>query len=87
MANLTIQLQNYRLTTAHILYHLPDYPTFLQSFIWQDYDLAPEFPCLKRFLDFWQKEIEGRLHSVKVAHAGLIHPAEAKFYAHEITLQ
>jgi hypothetical protein len=34
------------LTTAEILYRLPDYPRLLQSYIWQHYDLAPRFPKL-----------------------------------------
>ena len=33
------QLQGYRLTTAEILYHLPDHPRVLQSFIWQELDM------------------------------------------------
>jgi uncharacterized protein Usg len=41
-----------RLTTAEILYHLPDHPHVIQSFIWQQMDLAPDFPALRRFLDF-----------------------------------
>ena len=35
------QLEGYGLTTATILYRLPDHPSFLQSYIWQEYDLAP----------------------------------------------
>lgn len=65
-------LQGYRLTTAEILYHLPDHPQLLQTYIWQDYDLKPEFPVLRRFLDFWQRSIEGRLHSVRVGVAELV---------------
>jgi uncharacterized protein Usg len=87
MADLIMQLKDYRLTTAEILYHIPDYPKFLQSFIWQDYDLAPQFPQLHKFLDFWTREIDGRLHSVKVANAHLITPGDARFYATEITVQ
>ena len=56
----------YRLTTAEIVYRLPDQPEELQTFIWQKFDLAPDFPELNRFLDFWRKNIEGQLHSVKV---------------------
>ena len=78
MANLAIQLNNYRLTTAEILYHLPDHPALLQSFIWQDYDVAPRFPVLHGFLDFWSRQIEGKLHSVKVASRGIISAAELK---------
>ena len=79
MASLILQLKQYRLTTAEILYHMPDHPALLQSFIWQDLDLAPEFPVLRKFLDFWNRSLDGKLHSVKVASAGLILPAEIKF--------
>ena len=70
------QLEGYGLTTATILYRMPDHPRLLQSYIWQEYDLAPRFPVLVEFLDFWTREIEGPLHSVTVAHARLIKPAE-----------
>jgi uncharacterized protein Usg len=80
------QLQGYRLTTAEILYHLPDHPAVLQSFIWQDLDIAPRFPVLHKFLDFWMREIEGKLHSVRVASVGLICPARWRHTPHLMQL-
>lgn len=65
-----------RLTTAEILYHLPDHPGLLQSFVWQTEDQAPKFPRLNRFLDHWRREIDAAIHSVRVAHADLAGPAE-----------
>ncbi len=76
------QLQGYRITTAEILYHLPDHPAVLQSYVWQDLDLAPRFPILHRFLDFWSREIEGRLHSVRVGATQLISPGEWRNVQH-----
>jgi uncharacterized protein Usg len=70
------QLEGYGLTTAKILYRLPDHPRLLQTYVWQEYDLWPEFPTLSRFLEFWRRELEGPLHSVTVAHARLIKPSE-----------
>ncbi|MCV9940790.1 usg protein [Boseaceae bacterium BT-24-1] len=70
------QLAGYGLTTANILYRMPDHPDFLQSYVWQEYDLAPRFPELHKFLDFWRRELDGPLHSITVAHARLIRPAE-----------
>lgn len=88
MADLGIQvLKDYRLTTAKILYHLPDYPAFLQEFVWQEYDIAPRFPELSKFLQFWTREIDGKLHSVYVAHQKIITPGDARFHDFEITLQ
>jgi uncharacterized protein Usg len=86
MASLIPQLSRYRLTTAEILYHLPDHPNLLQSFTWQDYDLNPDFPVLRRFLDFWRRSIEGRLHSVTVASTGLIAPGEIRHVGSVLTL-
>lgn len=68
------QLAGFSLTTAEILYRLPDHPAILQSYVWQDYDQAPEFPVLETFLEFWRREIEGELHSVNVACQHLITP-------------
>jgi Usg protein, probable subunit of phosphoribosylanthranilate isomerase len=70
------QLEGYGLTTAKILYRLPDHPAILQSYVWQQYDLAPEFPELRRFLDFWKDRLDGPLHSVEVGHERLIGPRE-----------
>lgn len=86
MARLILQLRDYRLTTAEILYHLPDHPKLLQTFLWQEYDLAPHFPELKRFLDFWTKEIEGKLHSVRVGSKKLITAEEIRHCGHEFLL-
>ena len=69
------QLQGYRLATAEILYHMPDHPGLLQSFVWQHYDLAPTYPELKKFLQFWAKNLDGKLHSVTVGRTQLIKPA------------
>ena len=86
MRETALMLRDYRLTTAEILYHLPDHPALLQSFIWQDLDLAPEFPVLFKFLEFWNRSLDGKLHSVKVASAGLITPAEFRFAGAELKL-
>ncbi len=80
------RVQGYRLTTAEILYHLPDHPAVLQSYVWQDLDIAPRFPVLRRFLDFWTREIEGKLHSVRVGSTSLMGPAELRHAGHVFNL-
>ena len=64
-----LQTAHYRLTTAEILYHLPDHPDLLQTYVWQGLDLAPRFPTLRKFLDFWSSNLDGKLHSIRVASA------------------
>lgn len=80
------QLDGYGLTTANILYRRPDHPWLLQTYVWQDYDLCPKFPELNKFLNFWLEKLEGPLHSVTVAHARLIKPAEIRAIGGEFRL-
>jgi uncharacterized protein Usg len=69
----------YRLTTAEILYHLPDHPHVLQTFLWQQIDQAPDFPRLRRFLMHWQTTIVAKLHSVTVAETPLLSRADLRY--------
>ncbi|MBV1688384.1 usg protein [Novosphingobium sp. G106] len=71
-----VQLKGYGLTTAEIHFYRSDAPSLLQLFVWQEYDLAPDFPVLFEFLDHWRREIEAALHSVRIAHDRLICPTE-----------
>ena len=80
------QLMDYRLTTAEILYHLPDHPVLLQSYTWQDLDMCPDFPVLMKFLNFWERELDGRLHSVQVASCEIIKPSDVQFVDGEIKI-
>jgi uncharacterized protein Usg len=78
---------DYRLTTAEILYHFPDHPSLLQTYLWQDYDLIPRFPVLQGFLTFWRENLDGRLHSVRVANRDLFGPADFARLDADYTLQ
>jgi len=75
-ADIGCQLRGARLTTAEVIYYLPDHPALLQRFLWQTLDLPPEFPRVCAFLDFWRREIDAVIHSVTCSAAGLIAPAK-----------
>ena len=62
--DLQAQFKGWSLTTAEIMYRMPDYRDLLQTFIWQNYDIAPRFPVLIKFVEFWKAKLEGPLHSV-----------------------
>lgn len=78
MPNVTMspEAEDFGLTTAQIIYRLPDQLDRFQDFLWQEYDVFPQFPSLRKFLAFWEEKIEGPLHSITVAHARLIRPME-----------
>lgn len=78
--------QPFKLTTAEILYRMPDYPDLLQSFVWQKLDTAPEFPKLHKFLDFWDKNLDAPIHSVRVAGRDIIGPPSVRTVDQAIVL-
>jgi uncharacterized protein Usg len=82
-----VQLQGYGLTTAEIHYYMPDHPSLLQLYVWQEYDVAPGFPVLHGFLDHWRREVEAALHSIRVAHRHLISPVEWRNVDDEFSIQ
>ena len=82
-----LQVQGYGLMTAEVAYYMPDHPRLIQLFVWQQYDLAPDFPMLLDFLDHWRREIEAALHSVRIAHERLIRPAEWRAVDGVISIQ
>ena len=80
------QLRGQRLTTAEVLYYLPDHPQLLQSFTWQTLDDPPRFPRVHRFLQFWMKEIDAAIHSVTVSAAGLVTPPRVRITKELVTI-
>ena len=81
-----VQPKDFQLTTAEILYRLPDYPDILQSFVWQKLDIAPEYPKLRGFLDFWVKHLDGSIYSVRVAGRDLIGPSSLRCVDKDLVL-
>ena len=63
------------LITTEILYYMPAHRTLLQSFVWQTLDLAPRYPRIHQFLNFWRQEIDAVIHSVTLASGETIAPA------------
>jgi len=76
MSSTEMMLKGYGLTTAEFTYHMPDYAHVLNTYVWQDYDLAPDHDRLLKFVEFWQRELDGPLHSVRFTHRKMISPGE-----------
>ncbi len=86
MTDLARQLKGDRLTTAEILYYMPDHPSLLQSFVWQFLDRAPRYPKLHAFLEHWRINIEAPIHSVAVMRRERIGAARTRTIRHELRL-
>ncbi len=72
------KLEGYGLLMAEITYCLPDSPSIIspRTFMHQMYDIAPRFPVLHNFIEFWMNEMEGRLKLVRYDHQPLIGASE-----------
>ncbi len=81
-----MMLNGYGLTTAELIYHMPDYSHVLNSYVWQDYDLAPDHPKLFKFIEFWQDTLDGALHSVRFSHRKMLASGEWRNVTGEFTL-
>ena len=79
-------LKGYGLTTAELFYRMPDYKSVLNTFVWQDYDTAPDHPRLFKFIEYWQEQIEGPLHSVRFVHRKMLSPTEWTNVVGEFTI-
>lgn len=86
LSDFELRLKGYSLLTAEILYWMPDHHDLLQSFVWQTMDLAPDFPRLHKFLDYWREHIEATLHSVQISHSSLVRPQELNWVDTEYRL-
>ena len=86
MTETEMLLKGYGLTTAEFFYRMPDYTHVLNSFVWQDYDLSPDYPRLFGFIEFWQTKIDGPLHSVRFSHRKMLTPGEWRNQVGEFVL-
>lgn len=80
------QLAGYSLVTYEILYRMPDTPSLLQSFVGQKYDIAPRFPVIIAFANWWNENLDSPIHSLHVEATQLIKPAELKIRDAEFAL-
>jgi uncharacterized protein Usg len=71
-----VNFEGYSLVTAEITYRFPDHLLLLQTYLWQEYDLHPDYPKLHKFLTFWQNNLDGPIHHVMVCHHKLITSTE-----------
>lgn len=79
-------LKGYGLTTAELIYHMPDHAHVLNTYVWQAYDLAPDHPKLFKFIEFWQDTLDGPLHSVRFCHRRMLTSGEWRNVTGEFTL-
>ncbi|HYZ21018.1 MAG TPA: Usg family protein [Rhodopila sp.] len=89
--DLVRQLTGWRQTTAEILYRMPDHPTLVQTFLWQDMDRCHDdpqltYPRLRRFCEWWNATLDGPIVQVRVAGAHVVTAGELRHVGAEVAL-
>ena len=52
------------------VYYIPDYLNIVQEFILQTEDQIPEYPRITKFLNYWDKNIDGPIKEVYIYDQG-----------------
>lgn len=71
-SEIELSVAGFSLVSLHIYYGMPDFPSIINLFAHQLYDIAPRFPLVHDFLDFWARDIEAPLREVVVGAVPLI---------------
>lgn len=56
------------LVTTNVLYYRPDFPSIVNSFVWQTEDKLPSLPRVAKYLDFWRREIRAVIANIEVCY-------------------
>ena len=52
--------------TVQVVYYIPDDLHIVQEFLWQTEDQKPDYPRIDRFLNYWDKNIDGPIKEVYI---------------------
>ena len=61
-----IILKRWTIATVQVIYYMPDYLHLVNEFLWQTEDQKPDYPRIDRFLNYWDKHIEGPIKEVYI---------------------
>lgn len=64
----------YKLMRAKIAYQENGRPHLIKNIEWVDYDTAPDFPELQRFLDIFSSRLDGAIDEVRLYEEGPVRP-------------
>ena len=65
-----ITIKKWTVATVQVVYYIPDHLHIVKEFMWQTEDQIPNFPRITRFLDYWDKHIDGPIKEVYIYDQG-----------------
>tara|TARA_B100000287_G_scaffold187127_2_gene176961 strand:- start:1428 stop:1673 length:246 start_codon:yes stop_codon:yes gene_type:complete len=63
---MVVYIRKWTVASVQVVYYIPDYLNLVNEFIWQTEDQLPEYPRITRFLDYWDKNIDGPIKEVYI---------------------
>ena len=59
-------IEKWTLASVQVIYYIPDFPHIVNEFVWQTDDQRPDFPRIDRFLNYWDRYIDGPIKEVYI---------------------
>ncbi len=63
---MVVYIRKWTVASVQVVYYIPDYLNLVNEFVWQTEDQLPEYPRITRFLDYWDKNIDGPIKEVYI---------------------
>ena len=61
-----IILKKWTTATVQVVYYMPDHLHLVQEFMWQTEDQRPDYPRIDKFLNYWDRHIDGPIKEVYI---------------------
>ena len=59
-------IEKWTVASVQVVYYIPDFPHIVNEFLWQTDDQRPDFPRIERFLNYWDRYIDGPIKEVYI---------------------
>ena len=66
-----IIIKKWTVASVQVVYYIPDYLHIVNEFVWQTDDQIPDYPRIERFLEYWDKNIDGPIKEVYIYDHGI----------------
>ena len=65
-----IIIKKWTVASVQVVYYIPDYMSLVNEFVWQTEDQLPDYPRIGRFLNYWDKHIDGPIKEAYIYDHG-----------------
>ena len=66
-----IIIKKWTVASVQVVYYIPDYLHIVNEFVWQTEDQIDGYPRITKFLDYWDKNIDGPIKEAYIYDHGI----------------